>query len=631
MVMKGGITSGVVYPHAVCELAQVYRFRSVGGASAGAIAAAATAAAELGRQSDGFRKLAGLPDWVGQNLVSVFQPQRPTRGLFAILIAAISRGRAPRLRVLGTALRWFAIPTLVGAAPGIVLFVVGVATTNGAGRVAAVMSSLLLTFVGGALGLLFGIYRSATRSLPSNYFGLCTGMRRPEDGLPQPLTLWLGDLLETLAGRAPGGPPLTFGDLWGGDAPDANDRSIRLEMMTTNLTNRRPHRLPWNERVFYFRRAELLDLFPTHVVDWMADHPPSLPDGAQDRRESELRTRLLGDLLPWPAAKDLPVIVATRMSLSFPLLISAIPLWAVDMSEPANQSAWAAWVDWLGVNAGDWDQIKDDRSAWRDVPDQMLVAEQCWFSDGGISSNFPVHFFDAPVPVRPTFAIDLTGFRAGEQPDLDESENVWLPETNQGGLLETWYRFHPTSGPARLTGFASSVVRTMQNRVDSAQMRVPGYRDRIVHVKFTSKEGGMNLTMPPDVIRVLTERGRWAGSKLVRRFHLPASPGELSWDNHRWVRFRSSLAVLGELVNRFAAGYSKPPELNSERTYAELAARADTEPPGSYRWRNESQQLLAADAAARMTALSDVLDASDASLSDRAPRPQPEARIVPRV
>src|SRR5215218_6866138 len=49
IVMKGGITSGVIYPLAVCELAKVYRLRSVGGASAGAIAAAAAAAAEVGR------------------------------------------------------------------------------------------------------------------------------------------------------------------------------------------------------------------------------------------------------------------------------------------------------------------------------------------------------------------------------------------------------------------------------------------------------------------------------------------------------------------------------------------------------------------------------------------------------
>jgi Patatin-like phospholipase len=43
IVMKGGITSGVIYPLAVCQLAKTYRLRSVGGASAGAIAAAAAA------------------------------------------------------------------------------------------------------------------------------------------------------------------------------------------------------------------------------------------------------------------------------------------------------------------------------------------------------------------------------------------------------------------------------------------------------------------------------------------------------------------------------------------------------------------------------------------------------------
>ena len=30
VVMKGGITSGVVYPPAICELAETYRFRSIG-------------------------------------------------------------------------------------------------------------------------------------------------------------------------------------------------------------------------------------------------------------------------------------------------------------------------------------------------------------------------------------------------------------------------------------------------------------------------------------------------------------------------------------------------------------------------------------------------------------------------
>ena len=91
IVMKGGITSGVVYPLAVSELAKVYRLRSVGGTSAGAIAAAAAAAAELGRSSGGFTKLGALPAWLGQgdHLFSLFQPEPSTRKLFRLLAASL--------------------------------------------------------------------------------------------------------------------------------------------------------------------------------------------------------------------------------------------------------------------------------------------------------------------------------------------------------------------------------------------------------------------------------------------------------------------------------------------------------------------------------------------------------------
>ena len=50
LVMKGGLTSGIVYPSAIVELAKKYQFKSIAGSSAGAIAAAATAAAEFRRQ-----------------------------------------------------------------------------------------------------------------------------------------------------------------------------------------------------------------------------------------------------------------------------------------------------------------------------------------------------------------------------------------------------------------------------------------------------------------------------------------------------------------------------------------------------------------------------------------------------
>ena len=52
LIMKGGITSGVVYPSAVAGLAERYRLRNIGGASAGAIAAleAGKRSLELGRE-----------------------------------------------------------------------------------------------------------------------------------------------------------------------------------------------------------------------------------------------------------------------------------------------------------------------------------------------------------------------------------------------------------------------------------------------------------------------------------------------------------------------------------------------------------------------------------------------------
>jgi hypothetical protein len=70
IVMKGGITSGVIYPLAVCELVGVYRLRNIGGTSAGAIAATAAAATEHGRHSEqgGFPKLTHLPKWLGESM-----------------------------------------------------------------------------------------------------------------------------------------------------------------------------------------------------------------------------------------------------------------------------------------------------------------------------------------------------------------------------------------------------------------------------------------------------------------------------------------------------------------------------------------------------------------------------------
>src|SRR6478609_4751965 len=101
MVMKGGITSGVVYPKAVTEIAKTHTFKSIGGTSAGAIAAAAAAAAQLGKHRNapagGFALLEGLPSFLREqngsghtNLFTFFQPQPETRRVFEVLTSVLN-------------------------------------------------------------------------------------------------------------------------------------------------------------------------------------------------------------------------------------------------------------------------------------------------------------------------------------------------------------------------------------------------------------------------------------------------------------------------------------------------------------------------------------------------------------
>src|SRR5690349_23902716 len=94
VVMKGGITSGIVYPRAINELANTYTFKNVGGTSAGAIAATLAAAAEYRRRKEktlaGFDELNKLPAQLSDGaLEKLFQPQWNTRSLYRLALAFI--------------------------------------------------------------------------------------------------------------------------------------------------------------------------------------------------------------------------------------------------------------------------------------------------------------------------------------------------------------------------------------------------------------------------------------------------------------------------------------------------------------------------------------------------------------
>jgi hypothetical protein len=126
-----------------------------------------------------------------------------------------------------------------------------------------------------------------------------------------------------------------------------------------------------------------------------------------------------------------------------------------------------------------------------------------WFSDGGISSNFPTRFFDAAWPQRPTFGINLA------KPHPDYPEMVWRSAPGQGG------RFLCYTSITSLGGFAGAIFNSARNWVDSTQIAMPGFRDRVVEVRQQPDEGGMNLQMPAHTIARLANRGAEAGRNIL--------------------------------------------------------------------------------------------------------------------
>jgi predicted acylesterase/phospholipase RssA len=581
VVMKGGITSGIVYPRAVARLADEYRFVNVGGASAGAIAASLTAAAEYARAKgrDGFAVLAALPTWLGTDgrLFKLFRPNAETRGPFDVFVAFLGDVTLPfkLARALVVAAFSFPVCCALGLVPGGLLAWAAFATSTPAwGVTGAVAISLLVV----PLALVAGLLAAVVVALPRNGFGMCSGHIDGQVSLSD----WLARLLEAMCGVQ--GRPLVFADLWTAGETFASvddlraaaagraaaDRTINFEALTTSLVHGRPYRMPEPGRTFYFRRQDLEHVLPRHVVDWMVAHPG-------EAKEREGRT-LPPEFLPLPAPHDLPVVFAVRLSLSFPFLLSAVKLWGVDWSKPVNRR-----------------------------PGQPLALDESWMSDGGIASNFPIHFFDALVPSRPTFGLDLASFQEARQPDADESKNVFLPDNNAEGSQESWNHFRG------IGGFIGALVDAIQAFMDNMQAHAPGFRDRIARIYLADEEGGLNLTMPGDVVERLAKRGAAAGDKIVKRFVHDRPSG---WENHRWVRMRSLLGLLDPQLRHLADV---------------LVAHPVPEPASSYPWHSATRAKLATDVVDDLIHIGQRLEASGSNLTEGEPRPVPVLRTTPRV
>jgi predicted acylesterase/phospholipase RssA len=582
VIMKGGITSGVVYPLALTELARQFRLSQVGGTSAGAIAAAAAAAAEYGRHAPGagFVLLAKLPAEVGKILFSLFQPTPSLLPVFNIAVAAIGNASTTTkaMRMVGAALAGFAFAAAVGALLGLLVVVAGLWHSN----LALTLLGLLLLPIGVLLAVGLCFYRAVTKGIPDNDFGLCPGKTQPGYSKPG-LSEWLADKIDDLAGRdRERDPPLTFGDLSPVEDAGAPGHKITLRMMTTNLTLRRPYSLPFNEKNFAFKLADFERLFPPRITSYLTAHCEKISDPAGEH----------SDLYKFPLPENLPLIVATRMSLSFPLLFCAVPLYAQDFTF----------------------REKTEKLKWR----------KNLFSDGGLSNNFPIQFFDRMLPNSPTFGISLDDFNEDRVPeavrkpypqDDDPHQRVWLPKTKSavsGVLIPS----EPLDG---IVAFFSRLIDAAKDWQDNLQSTLPGYRDRIVHVGLEPNEGGLNINMPCDLVRRLGNYGALAGKDMRDEFDL---------DEHRWRRFLVAMDRMDHTLDEIAAAYNGQGGIESFKTFLERYPN----PPNPISYKEAARDHLetlktrAADLAELSRRWEAQLQIPDAEL----PHPKTDLRITPR-
>ena len=501
VIMKGGITSGIVYPYAILELATRYRFRSLGGTSAGAIAAAFAAAAEYSRSvrndPSGFLRLKRHCDDLPERLLSLFQPDEELEPLAAVLAKA-ARSRSPAALVLPVVRPALAAGAIAALLAGLLTWLLS----------EQLLATVLAALLGGLLGALAGGYLSLRRTLllpilntirqlPARMFGLCSGLTGTRSPSPA-VTDWLHAALQDIAFGSPDAPEvLTFGHLETG----SRGASIELRMVTTNLSMMRPHTLPKLGLRAGYDPDEWRKLFPDPVLAHL-----------------ERVARPWKKLRLFPLAHELPVVVATRMSLSFPLLFKAVPL-----------------------HAEDYEHFRVMRGLGG--PPERVVRTM-WMSDGGISSNFPIHMFDAPLPTRPTFAISLDALQVGSEA---VTRRVLLPSDAMTGLGV------PITPIDTVPAFLGQIFYSAKDWQDQLLGGITGQRERIARVYLTPREGGLNLDMPPDVSRALMGYGLEVG----RLF----TSGQFSFDEHRYRRllafYRNSTAWLDQAGAAWNGGFEQ--------------------------------------------------------------------------
>jgi len=199
LVMKGGITSGVVYPAALWVLSGQYRFRNIGGASAGAIAAVIAAAAQLGDKRDAERRLLRL-DKLANTIAApgflpgLFQPYKAAKGPYQLLLSFVTDSKPLVLRLVRLLIQmvgrvW---PVLLLAAGGSWAVWYGYGGWSSVPALVLIAAGLVVVAVAWPVLTLWRVLDE------KHGFGLCSGNTMPGHG-EKGLLDWIYEEVQTCA------------------------------------------------------------------------------------------------------------------------------------------------------------------------------------------------------------------------------------------------------------------------------------------------------------------------------------------------------------------------------------------------------------------------------------------------
>ena len=380
------------------------------------------------------------------------------------------------------------------------------------------LGSWLGTWLVGIVRALLGLYDLFTRKVVDNNFGISIGhdsdwtYKRLTE--PQDLTDWLYCVYNQIAGLPPD-EPLTFRHL------EQTGKGVELCIVTSNLSHGRPYILPKDFGEFVWNEKDFQLLFPPQIIKHLKEN--------EDKRP---KVTLPEHYFFFPKREDIPVLVAVRLSVSFPLLVSAVPLYTRSSDNDTEK---------LQVN---------------------------WFSDGGLCSNLPLQFFDQWLPTYPTLGINLTSLRRidysnstqlsvlptnqweqvnqqqktasqGQKPSthIDKDLQVYLPKADD--LYEPeWV------GQTSLFTFLQALMATGLYHRDLSHLEMPSCRERVAQIRMKPEEAGLYLDMSPETIQNMEEKGQLAGKLLVERFN---------FTHYEWIRLQVLMALLDkdfeEMVN----------------------------------------------------------------------------------